>query len=54
MQSAFREIIESFLRDYGEFWRDYREYIEKLKRDYKGRVKIFQEYLDFEQSIEKF
>ena len=33
------------------FLRDYREFFEKLKRDYKERVKNFQGYLDFEQSI---
>ena len=34
-----------------EFLRGYREYFEKVERDYKERVKIFQGYLDFEQSI---
>ena len=48
---AFWEIRESFLRDYREFLRDYREYFEEVKRDYKERVKNFQGYLDFEQSI---
>ena len=39
------------MRDYREFLRDYREFFQKVKRDYKARVKIFQGYLDFEQSI---
>ena len=42
MNRAFWEIIESFLKDY-------REYFERVKRDYKARVKMFQRYLDFEQ-----
>jgi hypothetical protein len=41
------------LRDYREFLGDYREYFEEVKRDYKERVKNFQGYLDFEQSIKK-
>ena len=40
-----REYLESFFKI------DYREYFEKVKRDYKERVKNFQGYLDFEQSI---
>ena len=47
------ERLESFLRDYREFLREYREYFEEVKRDYKERVKNFQGYLDFEQSIKK-
>ena len=49
-----RKYVESFLRDYREFWRDYREYFGKVKRDYKSRVNIFQGYLDFELSTKKF
>ena len=49
--SSFKEIlnIERFLREYGG-------HFEKVKRDYKeiSRVKKFQGYLDFEQSIRKF
>ena len=41
-------------RDYRECLRDYREYFEKVKREFKERVKNFQGYLDFEQSVEKF
>ena len=36
------------------FLRDYEGYFEKVKREYKVTVKIFQGYLDFEQTIKKF
>jgi hypothetical protein len=58
--SSFKEIlnIERFLRDYREFFesllRNCKVHFEKVERDYKEKVKIFQGYLDFEQSIKKF
>ena len=52
LKESFFENIESFLRDYRESY--YTEYFEKVKRDYKERMKNFQGYLDFEQSIKKF
>ena len=50
--SSFKEIlnIERFLRDYRVFLRDCKVHFEKVERDYKEKVKIFEGYLDFEQS----